>query len=537
MTLAPDFIWLLFCSALVFIMQTGFALCEMGFTRSLNDGTVATKRIICTAVSLPLFLLIGWGIMGFGAEARSVLVAASPVSGENMLNAARAVFLGLLCAVSVAIAAGATSERMKLSSAIAYTAVISAVVFPVAGRWIWFGWLKSLGFHDFAGGAAVHILGGAAALAGAVIIGPRTGKYSEDGSSRALPGHNMTLGAFGIFILWFGWLGATGGFAAMGFGGNLELIFANTLIAPSIACVTTSLYSLIRYRKPDTSIILNAALGGLAGISAGCDAISIWEAAVVGLLCGIALPLFIELLDRAGHVDDPTGAVGIHLVCGFIGVILTGLFHNESGLIHGGGAGLLCVQLLGALTAALFSGAAMAALMLILKRTSGIRVPQDEELHRLGAPAMAVAEPVQTGTADIDDAVPVVLKAHDTFSASDIKITKIDIVLNQSRFEAFKNAMSRIGVTGMTVSSVFGCGTQKGRTGIYRGVEYETNLLPKIKVEIVISKIPVSEVINTARQVLYTGNIGDGKIFVYDVENVVRVRTGEDGYSALQSEN
>jgi len=435
--------------------------------------------------------------------------------------------------------------------------VISAVIYPVSGHWIWGGgWLADLGFHDFAGSTAVHMVGGVASLIGAKILGPRIGKYDKNGKPKAIPGHSLTLGALGVFILWFCWFGFNGGSTVSATGDDVLVsmgsIFVTTNMAAAIASITVMCITWIRYKKPDVSMTLNGSLAGLVAITAGCDVVSPFGAAMIGLIAGFAVVFGIEFIDKVLKIDDPVGAVGVHGICGATGTLLTGLFALDGGLFYGGGASLFVTQLIGVVSVAAWVTVTITITFFIIKATVGLRVSKEEEIdgldiHEHGlASAYADFMPAVTevsaivekavSTKPMSETIPVTRVKVEKEGKAEAKLTKVEIIMKQSKFEDFKSAMNAIGVTGMTVTNVLGCGIQKGSTEFYRGVPMEINLLPKVQVEIVVSKVPVDLVVEEARKVLYTGNIGDGKIFVYDVENVIKVRTGETGYDALQGE-
>lgn len=459
------------------------------------------------------------------------------------------------------------AERTKFISYCIYSGIISAVIYPISGHWIWGGgWLAQLGFHDFAGSTAVHMVGGVAALVGAKILGPRIGKYGKDGKPRAILGHSLTLGALGVFILWFCWFGFNGcstlsmtGDDALTAAGN---IFVTTNLAAATSTVATMVITWIRYKKPDVSMTLNGSLAGLVAITAGCDAVTPVGAFFIGLVAAFVVVFGIEFVDKILKIDDPVGAIGVHGFCGATGTLLTGLFAyyltddagNPLGLFYGGGFKFLGTQALGVISVIAWVAVTMTVVFQIIKHTIGLRASEEEEIRGLDitehgiasayADFASVQPQILTGAVSTSQAAQDVLEKAvpvEHISASDpskAKLTKIAIVLNQEHFEPLKAAMNSIGITGMTVTQVLGYGTQKGRDTFYRGVKLEeAKLLPKVKVEIVVSKIPVDTVIDTARRALYTGNVGDGKIFVYDVENAVRVRTGEQGYDALQGED
>ena len=451
------------------------------------------------------------------------------------------------------------AERTKFSAYCVYSAAISLIIYPISGHWIWGGgWLSQMGFHDFAGSTAVHMVGGICALIGAKILGPRIGEYDKDGKPRAILGHNLTFAALGVFILWFCWFGFNGastvGMDSDALVESAGLVFFNTNMAAAVACCTTLIFTWIRYKKPDVSMTYNAALAGLVGITAGCDAVSPLGAAIIGIVCGVLIVLAVEFFDKVAKIDDPVGAISVHCVCGAIGTVLTGLFatgvSTEKGLFYGSGFHFLGIQILGVLSVADYVTIVITIVFQAIKHTIGLRASEEDELagldiseHGLLTAYAGFAMLPDTTVADEDtvavvgdtpvaEAIPV--KKVPSFEEGTPKFTKVEIICKESRFETLKNAMMKIGITGMTVSHVLGCGIQKGKPEYYRGVQVEANLLPKVQVEIVVSKVPVRTVIETAKKVLYTGHIGDGKIFVYDVENVVKVRTGEEGYEALQ---
>lgn len=563
---AVNTIWVLIGAALVFFMQAGFSMCEAGFTRAKNTGNILMKNLMDFCIGTPAFWLVGFGIMFgsgtalFGAIDPLIMGDYSHILPEGVPLWAFAIFQTVFCATSATIVSGAMAERTKFSAYCIYSAAISLIIYPVSGHWIWGGgWLSQLGFHDFAGSTTVHMVGGICALIGAAILGPRIGKYDKKGKPRAILGHNITFAALGVFILWFCWFGFNG---ASTVGMNSDelieragLVFFNTNLAAAVACCTTLIVTWIRYKKPDVSMTYNAALAGLVGITAGCDAVSPVGAASMGLVFGIVIVFAVEFFDKIAKIDDPVGAISVHGVCGSLGTILTGLFatgtSTEKGLFYGGGFHFLGVQVLGVVSVAAYVAVVITVVFQLIKHTIGLRAKAEEELAGLDISehglltayagfAMlpdTVAEdsevPVMvTGEVPVAEAVPV--KKMPALDDETPKFTKVEIICKENRFEALKNAMTGLGITGMTVSHVLGCGQQKGKPEFYRGVAVEATLLPKVQVDIVVSKVPVRSVIEAAKRVLYTGHIGDGKIFVYDVENVVKVRTGEEGYDALQ---
>lgn len=560
-------IWVLFGTALVFFMQAGFSLCEAGFTRAKNTGNILMKNLMDFCIGTPAFWLVGFGLM-FG-KGSGIIGSFDPLIRGEYSQAlpsgvplwAFAIFQTVFCATSATIVSGAMAERTKFSAYCIYSAAISLLIYPVSGHWIWGGgWLSQMGFHDFAGSTAIHMVGGICAMIGAKILGPRIGKYDKNGKPQAILGHNLTFAALGVFILWFCWFGFNGA-STVGMDSDALIetagrVFFNTNLAAAVACCAALIFTWIRYKKPDVSMTYNAALAGLVGITAGCDAVDAVGAAVIGVVCGILIVLAIEFFDKIAKIDDPVGAVSVHCVCGAAGTVLTGLFATgettEAGLFYGGGAHFLGIQVLGVLAVAAYVAVVITIVFLAIKHTIGLRVKPEEELAGLDVSEHGlftayagfsmlpdtIAEDVDTNTVfamgDVPEAEAVPVKTVPAFEEGTPKFTKVEIVCKESKLEALKAAMMNLGITGMTVSHVLGCGVQKGKPEYYRGVQIEANLLPKIQVEIVVSKVPVRSVIETAKKVLYTGHIGDGKIFVYDVENVVKIRTGEEGFDALQ---
>ena len=567
--------WFLIGAALVFWMQAGFAMVETGFTRAKNAGNIIMKNLMDFCIGTVVFSLLGYTLM-MGEDTLFGLVGlpnmdlwfhfkefiASPADG-SFTGASTFVFNLVFCATTATIVSGAMAERTKFSAYCIYSAVISLFVYPIEAHWIWGGgWLSTLGFHDYAGSCAIHMVGGIAALVGAIFLGPRIGKYVKDASGKvtkvnAIPGHSITLGALGVFILWLGWYGFNG--AAATSASELAAIFLTTTVAPSVATVTTMIYTWIKNGKPDVSMCLNASLAGLVGVTAGCDAVDALGASIIGIVSGILVVVVVEGLDMKLHIDDPVGAVGVHMANGIWGTIAVGLLATPSapagldGLLYTGSFRLLGVQLLGVLCVAVYAVVMMVITFYVIEKCHGLRTSAEEEMVGLDicehglpsaypdfSPAVdkfssyAPVEGVAAVTGDVPAAEAVPVKKMPTFEEGTPKFTKIEIVCKESRFDALKTALSGLGITGMTVSHVLGCGIQGGKPEYYRGVPVETNLLPKVQVDVVVSKVPVRAVIETAKKVLYTGHIGDGKIFVYDVENVVKVRTGEEGYDALQ---
>ena len=565
--------WTLVAAALVFFMQAGFAMVETGFTRAKNAGNIIMKNLMDFSLGTPIFWILGFGIM-FGAASPffgGFDFFADGVVGEGY-DWTTLIFQTVFCATAATIVSGSMAERTKFSAYCIYSMIISAVIYPVSGHWIWGGgWLAELGFHDFAGSTAVHMVGGVAALVGAAILGPRIGKYTKDGKARAIPGHSLTLGALGCFILWFCWFGFNGGSTVALSGGGAEVasrVFVTTNMAAAVATVTVICITWIRYKKPDVSMTLNGSLAGLVAITAGCDMVTPFGSVIIGICAGFAVVFGIEFVDQKLKVDDPVGAVGVHCINGALGTILTGLFayYNGTeveplGVFYGGGFHFFGIQVLGVVAVIAWVAITMTIVFNVIKHTIGLRVSEAEEIMGLDKPEHGLSSayadfmpvvPAVLGTkagetaAKIKDTIPVAVEkavpvtkvtTEGTAAAGGHKLSKIVIIAKQSKFEVLKEALASIGVSGMTVTNVVGCGVQKGAPEYYRGAEVDVTLLPKMKMEVVVSKVPVETVVETVKKVLYTGHIGDGKIFVYDVENVVKVRTGAEGFDALQDDN
>ena len=563
-------VWFLIGAALVFWMQAGFAMVEAGFTRAKNTGNIIMKNLMDFCIGTVVFILIGFGLLmgedlfGFiGNPGFDLFTAYSEFDFSSF------VFNLVFCATTATIVSGAMAERTKFLSYCIYSAVISALIYPIEAHWIWGGgWLAQIGFHDFAGSCAIHMVGGISALIGAKILGPRIGKFKRDKSGKvvkvnAFPGHSIALGSLGVFILWLGWYGFNG--AAATSMEQLGSIFLTTTIAPAIATVVCMIFTWIKYGKPDVSMCLNASLAGLVAITAPCDVTDALGAIIIGAVAGLLVVFGVWLLDHVLHIDDPVGAVAVHCMNGIWGTLAVGLFATDTapgysianasgetltGAFYGGGFELLGLQFVGFISVAAWTAVTITITFLVIKAIVGLRVDREEEILGLdvtehGLPSAYAgfamqpeyieegSEPiVVSGDTPVAEAIPV--KKVPNFEEGTPKFTKVEIICKESRFEALKNAMMELGITGMTVSHVLGCGVQKGKPEYYRGVQVEANLLPKVQIDIVVSKVPVRSVIETAKKVLYTGHIGDGKIFVYDVENVVKVRTGEEGFDALQ---
>ncbi len=563
-------IWFLIGAALVFWMQAGFAMVEAGFTRAKNTGNILMKNLMDFCIGTVVFILIGFSLLlgedlvGFiGKPGFDIFTAYENFDFSNF------VFNLVFCATTATIVSGAMAERTKFLSYCVYSGVISALIYPIEAHWIWGGgWLSQLGFHDFAGSCAIHMVGGISALIGATILGPRIGKFTKDKSGKitkvnAFPGHNLALGCLGCFILWFGWYGFNG--AACTSIEQLGSVFLTTTVAPAIATVVCMIFTWVRYGKPDVSMCLNASLAGLVAITAPCDVTDCLGAIIIGAVAGVLVVFGVWLLDYKLHVDDPVGAVAVHMMNGIWGTIAVGLFATTSapgndsvvGLFYGGGFHQLGIQLLGFVTVAAWAAICITITFIVIKSTIGLRVSEEEEIvgldvmeHGLTSAyagfslmdisntmTMDVNENTDLGTPEYEKATEVQKQAAvkvEAMPVSPTGIYKVVIISRLTKYDHLKKAMNELGVTGMTVTQVMGCGVQKGAGEKYRGAEIDATLLPKVKVEVVVSKIPVEKVVEAAKKALYTGHIGDGKIFVYDVAQVIKVRTGEEGIAALQ---
>lgn len=553
-------VWFMIGALLVFFMQCGFAMVETGFTRAKNAGNIIMKNLMDFCIGTVVFSLLGFGLMMSENYVAGFIGIPSLTMFTDWTNFDwnTFVFQLVFCATAATIVSGSMAERTKFSAYCVYSAVISLVVYPIESGWVWNsqGWLAQLGCIDFAGSIVIHMVGGISALVGAIILGPRIGKYGKNGKVNAIPGHSITLGALGVFILWFAWYGFNG--AAAEDGARLGQILLTTTIAPAVATVTCMIFTWIKNGKPDVSMCLNASLAGLVAVTAGCADVDAIGSAIIGIVSGILVLVAVEFVDIKLKIDDPVGAFAVHGVNGMWGGLAVGLFATGNGqdgitgLFYGGGFAQLGKQALGILCVASWTIVCMIIVFTVIKKTIGLRVTKEEEMKGLDicehglVSAYADFMPIGVGTASLDEtfdvednvpvtkAVPVQLAGKYDMATDGTKITKIDILLKQSKLEALKEEMDKLGITGMTVSQVLGCGAQKGKAEYYRGVAIESNLLPKMKVEIVVCKVPVKAVVDAAVKALYTGHIGDGKIFIYDVEDVVKVRTGETGYDAMQ---
>lgn len=568
-TMVIDTFWVLVAAVLVFFMNLGFASLEAGMARSKNTVNILSKNFIVFAVSSLGFMLLGWGLMfggdnGFIGTEHLFILGSSDVSFYNDTLTSNVPFWGkfffqlVFCGTAATIVSGAVAERIKYVSFILFSFVLTLIIYPIVGHWVWGGgWLSDLGFLDFAGDTVVHSLGGWAALAGALVLGPRIGKYGKDGKPKAIPGHNMSLAVIGLFVLWLGWFGFNPG-STMSFQNPSDVmhILMTTNTSAIMAVLTSTITSWIFIGKPDLGMTINGCLAGLVAITGGCAYISIVDSLIIGAMAGVLVVFLVLFFDRI-HVDDPVGATSVHLGCGVFGTICVGLFAQEgvtplsaaNGLFYGGGWGLLGIQLVGILSVGAFVFVSTYIFWWILKKTVGIRVSGEEEIAGLDIGEHGnfaypdFVQAVENIDYDLEekqseklDDMPVLETRPVQERTQSSLIKKVEIICKESRLEALKSAMASIGITGMTVSHVLGYGVQKGKLEYYRGAPVEANLLPKVQVDIVVGSVPVSTVVAAAKKVLYTGHIGDGKIFIYDVENAIKVRTGEEGQDALQGE-
>ncbi|MDR0859342.1 MAG: ammonium transporter [Oscillospiraceae bacterium] len=568
---STNILWALVAAALVFFMQAGFAMVETGFTRSKNAGNIIMKNVMDFACGTPAYWLLGFGLMfgGSGAIIGGIdLFTGAAQLADGSYDYTTLIFQTVFCATAATIVSGSMAERTKFSAYLVYSICISALVYPISGHWIWGGgWLSQLGFHDFAGSTAVHMVGGVSAFIGAKVLGPRLGKYGRDGKAKAIPGHSITLGALGCFILWFCWFGFNGGstVAMVGESGGVfnsipaflaSKVFVTTNLAACTASITAMLFTWCKYGKPDVSMTLNGSLAGLVAITAGADIVNPWAAAVIGVIAGVVIVLSIDFIDRKVRVDDPVGAVSVHGVCGALGTILTGVFVSNADLaaLEMSRAHFLGTQFIGVISVIAWVAVTMTIIFQIIKRTIGLRVSTEDEVLGLDisehglvssyAGFLMAPEAIEHSSVnddadysavplDISSAVEVIHRNHPMPDSATV-FTKVDIITRPSKLEELKLAMNSLGISGMTVTNVMGYGMQKGQQTHYRGVEVDVTFLPKVKLEIVVCKVPVAAVVDIAKKVLYTGKVGDGKIFIHDVLNVVKVRTGEEGFAALQ---
>ncbi|MBR6476851.1 MAG: ammonium transporter [Lachnospiraceae bacterium] len=574
-------VWFLIGAALVFWMQAGFAMVESGFARAKNSGNILMKNLMDFCIGTVTFILIGFGLL-LGEDVVGILgkPGFDVFTDFAHFDWSNFIFNLVFCATTATIVSGAMAERTKFLSYCVYSAIISAFIYPIEAHWTWGGgFLAQMGFHDFAGSNCIHMVGGICALIGAIMVGPRIGKFTKDKSGKitkvnAFPGHNLPLGALGVFILWLGWYGFNG--AAAVTVDELASIFVTTTIAPAIATVVCMIFTWIKYGKPDVSMCLNASLAGLVAVTAPCDVCDAFGSIIIGAVAGLLVCFGVWFLDYKLRVDDPVGAVAVHMMNGIWGTIAVGLFATPSapafargvegganqiagaGLFYGGGFTQLGIQFVGLFATAGWTVVMITITFLIIKAIFGLRVSEEEEITGLDATehglasaysGFAIMDVSNTMTMEVNENTNLGSDAYEEASeakkAAAVPVTKLPEIVNtgihkvviiakMTRYEVLKKALNDLGVTGMTVVNVMGCGIQKGAGEKYRGVEMDATLLPKVKVEVVVSEIPVEKVIEAAKKALYTGHIGDGKIFVYGVENVIKVRTGEEGFAALQ---
>ena len=610
-----NYTWVMICAFMVFFFQCGFAMVETGFTRGKNAAHTMTMNFMVFLVGAIGYFLVGFALqmggsggaagLGTGGAALDSMLVIPGLGGIMgykgfMLNGtydagiyALFFFQMVFMDTTVTIPTGAMAERVKYSAVVITSFFISMVLYPFFANWVWgCGWLATLGANfglghgvvDFAGSGVVHSMGGMIALSGAIVLGPRIGKFKKDGTARAFPGHNIPMAIIGTIILFFCWFSFNAGSTLNSTDFRLSVVATNTMIAGAIGGLVAMFYMWVKFGKPDPSMTANGTLAGLVAITAPCAFVDGIASFVIGLIAGLLVCVSVAFVENKLKLDDPVGAISVHGVNGFWGMIALGLFadgkygdgfNGVTGAVRGlfyGDATQLYAQLIALAVLLIWGFGVSFVFFKILDKVWGLRIAPEAELEGLDIPEMGVlaypdsqmvrgeldydsADNVEikqlrrfnyipfhkqapAGKASIDAAVPVELVSKPgKVVGSDVKITKIEIITKQSRFEALKEAMNGIGVTGMTVTQVLGCGMQKGKTEFYRGVETEVNLLPKVQVEIVVTKVPVRTVIETAKSVLYTGHFGDGKIFVYDVENVIKVRTGEEGYDALQDDD
>lgn len=563
---AADTIWVLLGACLVFFMQPGFAMVEAGLTRAKNAGNIAMKNFSDLCIGSILFWVIGFSLMfgdtlgGFVGTPDFFFQSWEVGEDAGYPALAYLIFQTVFCATSATILSGALAERTKFSSYLMVSVCLCLFVYPITGHWTWGGgWLADMGFHDFAGSTVVHMVGGVAALIGAYILGPRIGKYDADGTSNGIPGHNLTLAGLGVFILWFGWFGFNGASTVCATGDDtlvsMGSILVNTNMAPAVAAVTAMFLTWVKYGKPDVSMTMNGALAGLVGITAGCDMVNIAGSFVIGLISGLIVVYAVEILDHKCHIDDPVGAISVHGICGAVGTILTGVFALDGGLYYTGSAEFLGIQVIGVVATAAYVAVAMAIVFMVVKSTMGLRVSAKDEIAGLDAaehglpsayagfmtgdafdsmvPAGEATEEAKEMAVEISTASDTAEEIVDTSKA---KISCVSIITSEERFERLKLALEKVGITGMTVTRVLGYGLQKGHGEMYRGSHVASKLIPKVQIDIVVSKIAPATIIAVAKKVLHTGRYGDGKIFVHTMDNVVKIRTGSEGYEALQDE-
>lgn len=384
---AMDLLWVLIAGSLVFFMQAGFTLVETGFTRSKNTGNIIMKNLMDFCIGSLAFWAIGYSLM-YGESFGGIIGNASQYAFFDSLPDMHSLFFQTVFAATAAtIVSGAIAERTKFTTYLIFSLLMTLLIYPISGSWVWNagGWLAQMGFTDFAGSTVVHAVGGFASLVAAAMVGPRIGKYT-DGKSNAIPGHNLMLGALGVFILWLGWFGFNPGSQLAISGDNafkVAAIFITTNLAGAAGALAAMFLTWIFYKKPDISMTLNGVLAGLVGVTAGCAAVSPLGALMIGLICGIVVVFSIEFIDKKLKIDDPVGAISVHGVCGALGTILVGFFATDGGLFYGGGFDKLIIQITGVSAIVAWAVVTSFIVLFILKKTMGLRVTKQEEIDGL----------------------------------------------------------------------------------------------------------------------------------------------------------
>lgn len=615
--LGANYTWVMVCAFMVFFFQCGFAMVETGFCRAKNAAHTMTMNFMVFLVGAIGYFLVGFALqmggsggaagLGSGGAALNSLISIPGLGGifggkGFLLNGtydagiyALFFFQMVFMDTTVTIPTGAMAERVKYSAVVITSFFISMFLYPLFANWVWGGgWLATLGKNfglghgvvDFAGSAVVHSMGGMLALAGAIVIGPRIGKFKKDGTARAFPGHDIPMAIIGTIVLFFCWFAFNAGSTLNSADFRLSVVATNTMIAGAVGGFVAMIYMWKVYGKPDPSMTANGCLAGLVAITAPCAFVNGISSMIIGIIAGVLVCLAVPFVENKLKLDDPVGAISVHCANGLWGVISLGLFADGTygdGIngVSGGVKGLFygdvkqfIAQLIAVAVLFIWGFGVSFLFFKVLDKVWGLRVSPEDELDGLDVPEMGVlaypdrqlvrseldynsednAEIKQlarfteyeiskkdykeASTAEVEKSVPIVSVATTSVGSehNSTGLSKVVILTKQSKFEALKAKMNKIGVTGMTVTQVLGCGMQKGKTEYYRGVETEVNLLPKVQVEIVVAKVPIRAIIEAAKETLYTGHIGDGKIFVYSVENAVKIRTGEEGYDALQDD-
>ena len=547
--------WTVAGMALVALMLLGYALFDVGSVARKNTAGTIVRHVVVTFASILGFLFIGFGLFFgghggfFGVLDFFTLGNYGPELPEGVPLTLFVAAQALVCAVCANIACGTLAERSNLAANAAVALVVGLLVYPFANRWTWgAGWLAQMGFHDFAGSASLNVVAGAVALVAAVLTGPRAGKY-EGGEVRAMPGQSLTRCLEGSLLIFVGWFGLMG-VSCLVFGVSDVEAFGQALLGMLAASATSSLAAIVatkvRYGGVDVPMALNGLVGGLVAVSSGADVMSPLFCALAGVAAGLLVVLGTEWVERSPRVDDPVGAIVTHGACGVLGLLLVGAF-GEDGLVFGG-VGRLVAELAGCVAIVAWTVVLTWAVLAIVRRTCDLRVLASEETAGLGlsGPSLnnafmeylpelkpAALRDAAARTPDLAPNVAVPLSLMG--GAEECTLKKVEVICRPTRLDALRRELNAIGVTGMTVSSVQGCGEQKGARETYRGIPVSVEFVPKVQVDIVVSKVPVADVVSAARRALYTGHIGDGKVFVYGVAEAVKVRTGEHGYDAVQS--